>query len=174
MSYQTETPEARTPTAIVVEETPLFTTVPMARLCKAHMPALDDTAVRMNENSETAYDITTVDNLTGASERMVGTFTVGAESETVKPTLGFNLEAFLLAVHGSNNPAMNKFMRAFADASIMRQMGASDEAIEAFHDENHIVSSKKTDADFKAWKATLQTSMVKPYSAVIKVYPQDA
>ena len=174
MSQKTATPEARTPAAIVVEETPLFTTVPMARLAKAHMPALDDNAVRMNENSATAYNITAVDNLTGATVDMVGTYTVGAKSETVKSTLGFNLEAFLLAVHGSNNPAMNKFMRAFADASIMRQAGATDEEVEAFHAEHHIVSSKKTDADFKAWKKSLQAGMVKPYAAVIKVHPQDA
>lgn len=174
MSQQTETPEARTPAAIVVEETPLFTTVPMARLAKAHMPALDDATVRTNENSRTAYNITAVDNLTGATVDMVGTYTVGAKSSTVKSTLGFNLEAFLLAVHGSNNPAMNKFMRAFADASIMRQDGATDEEVEAFHAKNHIVSSKKTDLDFKKWKESLQSEMVKPYSAVIKVYPQDA
>ena len=167
MPQQASTPEARTPTALKVENTVL---APMDKIVSKHMK-IDMTSIRANENSTTAYDITQTDNLTGVSIDMKGTFTVGQESMTTKSTLGFDLDAFLRAVHGSNNPAMNKFMRAFADASIMKQMGASQEDIDAHHAKHHIVSSKKTDLDFKAWKNTLQTDMVRPYSAVVKIHP---
>ena len=170
MSQEMKTTEARTPTTLAIEVSVI---APLDKIVSKHMK-IDMDAVRANENSTNDYDFTMTDNLTGVETDMVGHYTVGKASTTVKSTLGFNLEAFLLAVHGSNNPAMNKFMRAFADASIMRQNGESDEAIEAHHAEHHIVSSKKTDADFKAWKATLQADMVKPYSAVVKVHPQDA
>tara|TARA_B110000858_G_C17634944_1_gene395302 strand:+ start:68 stop:580 length:513 start_codon:yes stop_codon:yes gene_type:complete len=167
MPQEALTPEARTPTALKVENTVL---APMDKIVSKHIK-IDMKSVRANENSTTAYDHTLKDNLTGVSIDMKGTFTVGQESTTMKPTLGFDLDAFLRAVHGSNNPAMNKFMRAFADASIMAQMGASKEDIEAHHALHHIVSSKKTDLDFKAWKKTLQAEMLRPYSAVVKIYP---
>lgn len=167
MPQQALTPEARTPTALKVENTVL---APLDKIVSKHMK-IDMKSIRANENSTTAYDITQTDNLTGVSIDMKGTFTVGQESLTTKSTLGFDLDAFLRAVHGSNNPAMNKFMRAFADASIMAQNGESEEAIEAHHALHHIVSSKKTDADFKAWKTTLQADMVRPYSAVVKIHP---
>lgn len=170
MSQEMKTTEARSPTTLAVEVSVI---APLDKIVSKHMP-IDMAAVRANENSSTDYNYTMIDNLTGVETDMVGHYTVGAQSETVKSTLGFNLEAFLLAVHGSNNPAMNKFMRAFADASIMRQDGATDEEIEAHHAKHHIVSSKKTDADFKAWKASLQGDMVKPYAAVVKVHPADA
>ena len=170
MAQETITTEARTPTTLAVEVSVI---APLDKIVSKHMK-IDMDAVRANEGSKNDYDYTVTDNLTGVETDMVGHYTVGHKSETVKSTLGFNLEAFLLAVHGSNNPAMNKFMRAFADASIMRQAGATDEEIEAFHAEHHIVSSKKTDADFKAWKKTLQGDMVKPYSAVVKINPADA
>ena len=167
MPQQASTPETRTPTALALE---VSVTAPVDKIMAKHM-TIDMKAIRANENSRTAYDYTTRDNLTGVSLDMKGTFTVGKESSTMKPTLGFDLDAFLRAVHGSNNPAMNKFMRAFADASIMKQMGASQEDIDAHHVKHQIVSSKKTDLDFKAWKETLQAEMLRPYSAVVKIYP---
>ena len=170
MEQVTMTPEARTLTTLVVEET---TVVPIGMIVNKHIPT-DMKAVRANERSSTDYDFTVTNNLTGQETDMVGHYTVGFESSTLKSTLGFNLEALLRAVHGSNNPAMNKFMRAFAEGAKMRQAGATDEEVEAFHAENQIVSSKKTDADFKKWKETLQGEMVKPYSAVVKVHPADA
>lgn len=170
MAQETITPEARTPTTLVVEETIV---APLDKIVSKHMK-IDMDAVRANEGSSNDYDFTIIDNLTGTESDLVGHYTVGHESETVKSTLGFNLEAFLLAVHGSNNPAMMKFMRAFADASKMRQAGATDEEIEAFHREHHIISSKKTDEDFKRWKKSLQGDMVKTYSAVVKIHPADA
>ena len=160
--------EARTETTLVVEATVV---APVGKIVETHMKP-DMAAVRANENSVNAYDFTLTDNISGHETPMKGVWTVGAASETVKPTLGLNLNAVLDAVCISGNPQMAALLRTVNEAQHLKQAGASKEDIAAFYADNGFNTTSKTAADLKAFRDSFKKDTVRPYAAVVKVKPE--
>jgi hypothetical protein len=157
--------EARTLTALEVSTSII---APIGRIIDAHLPT-DMDIVRLNERSSTTYNLELKDLDTGIVTPINGHYTVGFESSTIKPTLGFNLNAMVHAIDMQNSPVLNKFFNTFVDAMKMAQAGASDEDIDAHYAVNGIknptgkVTGKRMDQ--------LKGNAVRTYSAIVKVHP---
>ena len=159
--------EARTLTALEVSTS---MTAPIGRIVDAHLPT-DMKEVRSHERSSTTYNLELKDLDTGIVTPLNGHYTVGFESSTVKPTLGFNLNAMVHAIDMQNSPVLNKFFNTFVEAQKMAQSGASDEDIDAHYARNEInnptgkVTGKRMDL--------LKGQAVRTYSAIVKVHPTE-
>lgn len=168
MAQQANQTEARTETVLVVETSVV---APVGKIVDTHMKP-DMNAVRANERSVNAYDFTLTDNISGHETDMKGVFTVGAASETIKPTLGLSMNALLDAACIANNPQVLAFLRTVNDAQHMKQDGASKEDIEAFYADNGLNTTTKTAADLKKFRDSFKKDTLRPYAAVVKVKPE--
>lgn len=159
----TET-EARTTTTLVFDESAGevipsagFAGVPLEAIMKnivngdkrsktpALIPEAQAEAVRSfnGENSANDWDITIINNKTGAQVDSVGMVEVGA-GEFKSSTSSISITAFLHEVGGLQSPQARKIADTVVGAAELRINGATDEEVAAFYEANKINWSADT------------------------------